>query len=170
MCVIVDACVASMALGRTPSSEFVPLVEWLYSSRACHGLLVYGGRLARELLRNHDVAIRLRGLKEAGRAILVDEGRIGADIEVLESSGLVRSNDHHVLALARVSGARVLCTAENTGQLGVDFGDHRIISSPRGSIYRGASRDQGHLLAHSAGCKAPPRCRRAGSARRRRGR
>ena len=51
----------------------------------------------------------------------------------LQSRNICKSNDAHVLALAIVSGARLLFT--NDQDLQSDFGNRRIISGVRGKIY-----------------------------------
>lgn len=67
---------------------------------------------------------------------------------IVDASLGCRSNDLHVLALARVSGARTLCTAD--GDLRRDFKDSRLVARPKGSIYSRAS--HAHLLKHSTSC------------------
>ena len=47
--------------------------------------------------------------------------------------GVCKSNDLHVLALALVSGARLLYT--NDTALIDDFGNREIVTRPRGKIY-----------------------------------
>ena len=48
-------------------------------------------------------------------------------------SGEITSDDPHVLALARVSGARLLYTKDNA--LIRDFKDKKFIDQPRGKVY-----------------------------------
>ena len=51
----------------------------------------------------------------------------------LQDAGACQSNDLHVLALAQVSGARLLYS--NDLSLHQDFGNRDLISRPRGKIY-----------------------------------
>ncbi|MDE0306934.1 MAG: hypothetical protein OXI87_18940 [Albidovulum sp.] len=44
------------------------------------------------------------------------------------------SNDQHVLALARISGARLLYT--NDQKLMDDFKNTELVSTPKGKVYR----------------------------------
>ena len=53
-----------------------------------------------------------------------------AEIRVLKEQGIYRSDDEHVLALAGVSGARLLFT--NDPALEKDFKNRRIINSGKG--------------------------------------
>jgi len=74
----------------------------------------------------------------------------------LRGSGTCRSNDHHIVALAVVSGARLLYT--NDRNLTDDFKDKRLIDNPRGKVYSttGSTRyDQGkkRLLNNRELCK-----------------
>ncbi len=71
-------------------------------------------------------------------------------------SATCRSNDHHIVALAVVSGARLLYT--NDRDLTDDFKDKRLIDNPRGKVYStiGTTRyDQGkkRLLNNRELCK-----------------
>ena len=71
-------------------------------------------------------------------------------------SGTCRSNDHHIVALAIVSGARLLYT--NDRALTGDFKDKRLIDNPRGKVYSTTgttSYDQGkkRLLNNRELCK-----------------
>ena len=56
-----------------------------------------------------------------------------------------RSDDPHVLALARVSGVRLLYRADK--DLIADFKDKRFIDNPRGRVYSSAA--NASLLARS---------------------
>ena len=69
-----------------------------------------------------------------------------------------KSNDPHVLALALVSGARLLYT--NDAALIDDFGNPEIVAKPRGKVYttaRNADVTNAHrrLLAARDLCRAP---------------
>lgn len=58
-------------------------------------------------------------------------------MRALQGTGQLRSNDPHILALARASGARLLYTADK--DLIADFKNPRIVSRPRGKVYSGAA-------------------------------
>lgn len=74
--------------------------------------------------------------EKAGRAKLIPATSIRGEVRRLESWNRLRSDDAHVLALARVSGARLLYTGDKA--LMDDFRDPEIVPRPRGKIYSGA--------------------------------
>jgi hypothetical protein len=145
VCVIVDANLASQALRELPEPEFVPLLNWLQTGG---GILVVGGRLTEELDRLEKPRHFVLDLLRAGRARSIPKVRVEEAEEVIEDSGHCRSNDRHVVALARVSGARTLCTHDK--DLQKDFRNPRLISAPRGSIYKRA--EHAPLLRHTTSC------------------
>ena len=125
----------------------MPVVDWLFNKR--QGGLVYGGRLAGELGKVAAGRRILTAALRAGIAILIDEERIETEEINLQSSGLLRSNDPHVIALAKVGGARVLFSHDQA--LHADFTNPQLLNRPRGKIYQNSSH-QG-LLTGSA-CRA----------------
>ena len=152
MCLIVDANLASAVFASPPQPDFVPVLDWLNRD----GCVVYGGRLAAELIRIEKARRYLVNLLRAGRARRMDDGPIEAAVRVLAQGGLCRSNDPHVVALARVSGARTLCTHDRDLQR--DFRNPRLVSNPRGSVYQ--RREHARLLRHSSSCGRLQRRRR----------
>ena len=161
MCVIVDANEASPFFQRPVSSIHAPVVRWITER---DGRLVYGGKLKAELLRVADARRLVLAWSAAGRALDVDAEAVVAVEQQIERSGLCRSNDAHVIGLALVSGARVLCTQDTP--LMEDFRNRELISGPRGNIYR--SPDHAHLLKHSSSCGLSRRSGSRSSAGRRR--
>jgi len=145
MCVIVDANLAARVFREPPEADFAPIFEWL---RARSGALVFGGRLASELEQMGNPRRRLRTLLRAGQALLIPDEVVHAEEEVINATGHCRSNDKHVVALARVSGARTLCTHDR--DLQTDFRNPKLISAPRGSIYKRA--EHAPLLKHTTSC------------------
>ena len=152
MCVIVDANLASRVFQETAEADFAPVLSWLERD----GELVFGGHLARELSRMERPRRFLRALLQAGRARRVSDESIAAEETVVEATGHCRSNDKHVLALARVSGARTLCTHDRDLQR--DFRDPELISGPRGSVYQ--RKEHAALLRHTTSCGRLARQRR----------
>ena len=129
MCLIVDASLASLVFGDHP--DFVPVRDWLLQHG---GRLVIGGRLVDELSRVEKARRFVVQLQRAGLARQLpreDVTRVEAEVA---ATGLCESNDSHVVALARVSGARTLCTDDKALQR--DFRNPRLIASPRGSVYQ----------------------------------
>ena len=131
MCAIVDANVAHEAFGKNATAAGVGFRNWITGGS---GRLAVGGLLMRELERSapgfREWAIQAR---LSGQMRVADDGEIAAKAETLRESGLCRSNDHHVIALAQVSGARLLYS--NDQNLHRDFRNKRLIDNPRGSVY-----------------------------------
>lgn len=101
--------------------------------------LVTGGRQRDELMRSGEQMRHwLAELQRAGRLTRVDDRQVNLRCrEICNASerdgGLYVSDDPHVIALAQVSGARMLFT--NDQQLTKDFKKKRLIDAPRGSVY-----------------------------------
>jgi len=120
------------------------------------GKLVVGGLLARELIgdddnKKHtgkvykgvDAARRfIKVLGQAGRVRFIPKTVVDQETENVRDK--CQSDDPHVIALARVSGARILCSHDTT--LHKDFTDPKLIKKPRGHIYQ--TKAHSHLLKH----------------------
>lgn len=140
MCVIVDANLASVVFGSPAHPDFAPVIDWLHGE----GRLVYGGQLTRELEKAGRVRKYLLELNRAGRALPYPDAALETEARRVRC----RSNDPHVIALARVSGARTLCSRDTL--LHADFKDAKLVSSPRGMVYQSSSHRP--LLRHTASC------------------
>lgn len=145
MCVIVDTNLASKVFSGPPNKDFVPLLKWLTAQNGC---LVYGGTLAAELEEVAAVRRLLRVLLQAGRALLIPENEVTDEQVVVDNLSLCQSNDSHIIALARVSGARTLCSHD--AALHTDFKNPKLIAKPRGSVYQNAAHVK--LLRHTTSC------------------
>lgn len=146
MCIVVDANQAALFFARD-SAAHEPVWAWL----AADGCLVFGGRLAEELLQ---IAVARRVLLElvrAGRAVRADKEAVDAREAQIVRAQTCTSDDPHVIALCMVSGARTVCTLD--GALSTDV--RVLLRKPKGRVYRNET--HGHLLVHSSGC---PRKRR----------
>lgn len=154
MCAILDANVVGQVFGqnRPPAAEH--FLEWLSGPR---GELVVGGRLHLELgvhgrfLRWFATAIKFRNART------VMDAKVDNRATELRREGICKSDDPHVLALALVSGARLLYS--NDPDLIEDFKNPKIISDPRGKVYTTARDDNitrvhRRLLARRDLCRA----------------
>lgn len=130
MCVIVDANVGHEVFGPSQSEAGAFLLGQIIPERK---QLVVGGELLRELIQNRNFVDWLGDAQEFGLARQVSDDQVDAETETLRSEGICSSNDEHVLALARVSGARLLFTNDNALQ--DDFRDRQIIGGTQGRIY-----------------------------------
>lgn len=100
--------------------------------------VVAGGKLLKEeLSKNSNFKVWWLQAIQAGRGILIADDTVEKETEKIEELGGYCSDDPHVLALAKISGARLLYTNDRNLQL--DFKDSKIISSPRGKIYTTAT-------------------------------
>ena len=98
------------------------------------GRLVAGGKHLRELERSTPRFREWAGQAvSAGRLRLVEKKPVEQETERLRVNGVCQSNDEHVIALARVSGARLLYS--NDVDLQQDFKSKTLIDNPRGSVY-----------------------------------
>jgi len=139
----VDANVAAEFLGKPCA-----VVDWLLGEKG-KPRLVAAGLLRQELGRLDGVRRMLTRLDQAGRLRTADATALTREEKRLRSSGVCRSNDCHVLALAIVSGARTLATLDD--DLAADFKDQDIINRPRGKVYRDHVA-HARLLGHTPSC------------------
>jgi hypothetical protein len=111
--------------------------------------MVYGGLNAKELSRsNSETRRNIRALNQAGRAYYFTDEEVCTEEENVINLAVMTSNDPHIIALARVSGARTLCSHDI--QLHRDFRNRNLINRPRGHIYQNSSHR--HLLDHTGSC------------------
>jgi len=146
VCVIIDTNVVGITFGPTPNRDAEPLLKWLIHD---NGVMIFGGRLANELRKTATALRFVNQLRSAGRAKELPSAEVRQEEHSLHEHYTLRSNDAHVLALARLSGARVLFTDDY--KLRDDFKNRRIIRDPGGRIY--ASREHAHLLRHHRSCR-----------------
>ena len=135
MCAIVDANVRDQVFGGAKTDAGKYFYDWLLKPGG--GTLALGGKLRNELSdsgRNVGFMEAYRQLRLADRVFEeIPDGQIDAETSALQRRGVCRSNDAHVLALARLCGARLLFS--NDRRLQDDFKDSRIVNNPRGKIY-----------------------------------
>lgn len=131
MCAIIDANVTFEVFGSKQTEAGIHFRKWLDSGR---GKLVVGGKNLSELTKNGNF---IRWLAEArrlgGRVRQIRNETISERQEALVRDGLRKSNDEHVLALALVSGARLLHS--NDRKLKNEFRNVETISRPEGKIF-----------------------------------
>ena len=129
MCAIVDANVAGEVFGDNPSQAGQFFLDWLNTK----GRLVVGGDLTRELTTHQHFVRWLRTAIRIGRAAEIPDVPVGTEAGGLRDGGSCKSNDWHILGLARVSGARLLFT--NDQNLQDDFRNPQIVGGVRGRIF-----------------------------------
>ena len=129
MCVIIDANAAHQVFGDNKSEAG----EFLLSRLSPRIKLAVGGGLLDELERIGGFTPWLRTALRTGQARIIPDVDVDAETDRLRAQTMCESNDHHVLALANISGARLLFTNDNALQ--DDFRNPRIIGGTRGRIY-----------------------------------
>ena len=115
-----------------------PIYNWLSDSG---GKIVYSteGKFKNEVSgRAREALSELLG---SGKALLVKGGKLKSERERLINDSVYKSDDIHVLALALVSGARLLYTEDQDLQNDFKRGKWKngkfIIGDPRGKLYTG---------------------------------
>jgi PIN domain len=138
VCLIIDTNVIHRVF-PSATADHRPVHKALASLRAT---MVYGGELRREYVRMAWFRAFLLRLDQTGAAKVFSDAEVDAQTERIRHAGGYRSDDPHILALAIVTNARLLCSEDD--DLSRDFTNGAIIRSPRGSVYRRAN--QAHLL------------------------
>ena len=134
MCAIVDTNAVGELWdgGSSPAGQYFR--RWVEGSS---GRLVVGGQIRQEL-GSSSAARWLQELDRAGKLTKVDDSRVDRQAARLRGvpasdPGSCRSDDHHVIALAQISGARLLFS--NDKDLHKDFKNKQLIDQPSGTVY-----------------------------------
>ena len=142
MCAILDANVVHEVFGVKQSPAGKEFYQWIYSPKETN-FLVVGDKLLGELerasgeFRERTKQAFQHPLQQAfltGRIKKISDGE-ESKIEAREKNLRKEcvSNDAHIIALAQVSGARLLCS--NDRDLHKDFKNKGLIDGPRGRVY-----------------------------------
>lgn len=142
MCLIIDNDVVARVFAGAEDPDFAELFGCLFGAAKPTVSIVYGGRLREEYLQNLKVVRLLTTLDRAGRARVIPDANIAEEEAAVVASGACVSNDYHIIAIARVSGVRVLCSHDQA--LHQDFTNKILIDHPRGKVYQNHSHR--HLL------------------------
>lgn len=116
--------------------------RWIDSGR---GSLVVGGKLLWELAKTHSFREWMKAhlLSGSGRVRHVKDQEINDKTQTLKKAGSCQSDDEHVIALAQISGARLLYS--NDMALGNDFRNKSLIDNPSGKVYTTRNDKSGRL-------------------------
>ena len=132
MCIIIDTNKIHEFLNEPPSDDTRPIHDWVAKKS---GSLIYTtyGQYGDEL---KTVQKRLLTYYRSGKATHIGKEKIISEEAKLQVANEHISDDVHILALARASGARLLYTGDKN--LMTDFKTKSIIDNPRGKIYSNA--------------------------------
>jgi hypothetical protein len=144
MCLIIDANLAATFF-TTDDPKYKPVRDAVFSGRCC---IYYGGKLKDELGEVREAARNLLALDRAGRAKALSNTAVNALETKIRDQELCESDDEHIIALAQLSGARLLCS--NDRLLRRDFKNPALLNKPRGNIYSNPS----HRALLKVHCKA----------------
>lgn len=129
MCAILDASCVSEVFGSRRPDAGEEFFRWINEGR---GRLSVGGKLRAELARDERFAAWAETALQQGRVFFENDGEVKARTRALRADPEVTSNDAHVLALASLSGARLLHS--NDRALGNDFRNRSSAARPARSI------------------------------------
>lgn len=133
---IVDANVVGELFSGNSSDAGPKFLEWIQRG---HGRLTYGGKNREELRENEtfrdwaDNAVQYDRLRRIADGVVRDETKRLERDKSTNPKADYKSNDPHVIALARVGGARLLFS--NDGDLHEDFNNRYLIHDPPGTVY-----------------------------------
>ena len=130
MCAIVDVNVFHELFSLEHSEAGVKFFQWINGGS---GRLVAGGKLLDELKRTRLFQKWAQQAVLSGRMKIENKRKVDAQVTELKNVGSYKSNDPHVLALAQISGARLLYS--NDTDLQQDFKNGTLINGPRGKVY-----------------------------------
>ena len=131
MCAIVDASAAHQILTDSPSDAGRELFNWIGKG---YRRLVVGGRLTDELkICGRGVEPLIYELIQSGNARSLPSDKVTEREQEIQRDPGIRSDDPHVIALAQLSGARLLFSDDRA--LSRDFMDTSLIHSPYGHVY-----------------------------------
>lgn len=160
MCLIVDANVAAQTFAPVPDADFLPVWDALTRGQAT---AVFGGKLAREYYELKKHLRIIRELERSGRLRRIADAEVNQVTNQLVDSAACVSDDEHIIALAQVSGVRLLCSRDR--DLHTDFKNPELLQ-PRGSVYQ--KRRHAHLILRYCGGGAAANRRSARGSRARR--
>jgi hypothetical protein len=138
MCLIIDANVLSLVFADESPDDFGPIRRALYKKKA---RAVHGGKLTREYLKLKRLTGILRELDRSGAFAKIPDKEVDAETQNVCDTENCLSNDQHIIALARVSKVRLLCSHDQ--DLHSDF-TNPVVLRPHGSVYQNKSHE--HLI------------------------
>jgi len=130
MCAIIDANVVAQAFGNSTTDAGEAFRARIDDGRMP---LAVGGLLLDELDRNVTFRAWRATALQYGTVRVAERNQVEARTADLRQRGACASDDEHLIALAQVSGARLLFS--NEPRLHRDFKNRELIDDPRGKVY-----------------------------------
>ena len=130
MCAIIDANIVGEIFNQNRPPAAQKFLDWVNNGP---GRIVAGGWLLVELDKNSAFKEWRIVAERYGKLRRVNSDEVNIRGDQLKDSGSCKSDDPHVVALAQISGARLLYS--NDTNLHKDFKAKGLIDNPRGSIY-----------------------------------
>jgi hypothetical protein len=142
MCLIVDANIAALVFRPTAPAptDFEPLRKALFERRA---RAVWGGKLCDEYRAMRKYAGLIREMDRQGILRRVPDESVNSEVQSVEATQLCCSNDVHIIALARASRVKLLCSKDSA--LHTDFTNPKLVHG--GKVYQ--NRSHRHLIHHN---------------------
>ena len=133
MCAIVDTNAAHEVFGSN-DGQATEAGEGFFQWLSCgKGNLVVGGKLKQELGGVPKFREWANMAVLSGKLMNIDDNCVNNKTKEVKEHDKLQSDDPHIIALAQVSGARLLFS--NDKRLHEDFRNPKIINNPRGKIY-----------------------------------
>ena len=155
MCAIVDANVANEVFGPNPTPAGEMFFNWLNKGS---NRLVVGGKQLEELeTGSPNFRHWAREVARSGNMKILNEGRVLEMTARIERERRHTSDDPHVLAVARLSSARLLYS--NDADLQRDFKNKQLIDDPRGKVYSTTRENKDFTITHRRLLRRKDLCR-----------
>lgn len=137
MCVIIDANILSDVFGENRSEAGAKLFEWIDNPKKSGHLVLGGTKLRAESMHVSAFSVWWRRATLSGVATEIKAKAIDDLEKDLIAKDSCDSDDEHIIALARISGARLLYS--NDEALEDDFRNKgktkNLLPAPRGKSY-----------------------------------
>ena len=135
---IVDANLASVVFKNTTDKAYEALRNSIFSNKLT---LVYGGHLTEEYRRAGVLQLEIIGqLSRSGKLFKVSDSAIQKELALIKNR--CKSNDDHIIAMARADRKRAHVLCSNDKDLRSDFQNKQLIDKPRGKIYSPTRHDK----------------------------
>lgn len=140
MCAIVDADCTGEIVAASLSPAAQAFRESIMNG-SCR-LVVGGSRLRQEYgqsstkrgqAKQTTVSKWMSEFHRAGKLVFHNDGEVDDYAKEIQCSGMCMSEDYHIIALARVTGARLLYSRDQN--LHRDFKNQMLLNNPPGKVY-----------------------------------